>query len=411
MGSIAPGGTDTHVVTIDIGAGEPATDVAVQVAGFGQTPNGLYMPLDPANDASPYSALSFIKLDNSTLHLEPGTQQSVTATINLPQNAGPGGRYAIIYIHSIPGKGASLATAVVVPVFITVAGTTPTETGSILQVATGTVTVGQPITVTTTFKNTGNYHYYNAINEVTVTDSNGALIANVSATPMDDAIIPGNTVQFVAQPDVQNLQPGTYTVDSKVLLGGQVLDEKGTTLAVKTNYIPPATESNITVSPGSAATLTSPDGRYSVSFPQGAVISDVIVTLKPYPTGQLHPAPSGAKLGATSFEVAGLAGLLSKAATVKVTYSADDLAAAGGDASQLKLSYYDAAQGAWVILPTQVNTQDMTLTTTTNQLGVWAVMVSSSTNASKKTPLPAVLSIVALAATAIIIGGTIRRRQ
>ena len=287
MGSIAPGGTDTHVVTIDIGAGEPATDVAVQVAGFGQTPNGLYMPLDPANDASPYSALSFIKLDNSTLHLEPGTQQSVTATINLPQNAGPGGRYAIIYIHSIPGKGASLATAVVVPVFITVAGTTPTETGSILQVATGTVTVGQPITVTTTFKNTGNYHYYNAINEVTVTDSNGALIANVSATPMDDAIIPGNTVQFVAQPDVQNLQPGTYTVDSKVLLGGQVLDEKGTTLAVKTNYIPPATESNITVSPGSAATLTSPDGRYSVSFPQGAVISDVIVTLKPYPTGQL----------------------------------------------------------------------------------------------------------------------------
>ena len=411
MGSIAPGGTDTHVVTIDIGAGEPATDVAVQVAGFGQTPNGLYMPLDPANDASPYSALSFIRLDNSTLHLEPGTQQSVTATINLPQNAGPGGRYAIIYIHSIPGKGASLATAVVVPVFITVAGTTPTETGSILQVATGTVTVGQPITVTTTFKNTGNYHYYNAINEVTVTDSNGALIANVSATPMDDAIIPGNTVQFVAQPDVQNLQPGTYTVDSKVLLGGQVLDEKGTTLAVKTNYIPPATESNITVSPGSAATLTSPDGRYSVSFPQGAVISDVIVTLKPYPTGQLHPAPSGAKLGATSFEVAGLAGLLSKAATVKVTYSADDLAAAGGDASQLKLSYYDAAQGAWVILPTQVNTQDMTLTTTTNQLGVWAVMVSSSTNASKKTPLPAVLSIVALAATAIIIGGTIRRRQ
>ena len=33
----------------------------------------------------------------------------------------------------------------------------------------------------------------------------------------------------------------------------------------------------------------------------------------------------------------------------------------------------------WVILPTQVNTQDMTLTTTTNHMGVWAVMVSSST--------------------------------
>ena len=202
MGSIAPGGTDTHVVTIDIGAGEQATDVMVEVAGFGQTPGGVYMPLDPANDVNPYSARSFITLDNSTIHLEPGTQQSVTATINLPQNVGAGGRYAIIYIHSLPGKGTSLSTAVVVPVFITVAGTTPTETGSILQVDTGTVTIGQPITITTTFKNTGNYHYYAASNEVTMTDANGALVANTSTTPMAYAIIPGNTVQFVTQPNV-----------------------------------------------------------------------------------------------------------------------------------------------------------------------------------------------------------------
>ena len=67
------------------------------------------------------------------------------------------------------------------------------------------------------------------------------------------------------------------------------------------------------------------------------MLADVVVTLKPYPTNQLSPAPSGAKLGATSFEITGLAGLLSKDATVKVKYSADDLAAAGGDASHLKL--------------------------------------------------------------------------
>ena len=287
---------------------------------------------------NPYSARSFITLDNSTIHLKPGTKQSVTATINLPQNVGAGGRYAIIYIHSLPGAGSSLSTAVVVPVFITVAGTTPTETGSILQVDTGTVTIGQPITITTTFKNTGNYHYYAASNEVTMTDANGALVANASTTPMVYAIIPGNTVQFVTQPNVTNLQAGTYTVDSKVLLNGQVLDEKNTTFTVKTNYIPPATESSITVSPGSPATLASPDGRYSVSFPQGVVLADVVVTLKPYPVNQLNAAPSGAKLGTTSFEITGLTGLLSKDATVQVKYSTDDLAAAGGDASQLKLS-------------------------------------------------------------------------
>ncbi len=411
VGTIAPGGTDTHVVTIDIGAGEPATDVGVTVAGFGQNPSGIYSPLSPANDLNPYSARSFITLDNSTIHLQPGTSQSVTATITLPQNVGTGGRYAILYIYSLPGAGA-FSTAIVVPVFITVAGTTPTQTGSILQIDTGTLTTGQPITITTTFKNTGNYHYYNGINEVNVTDSNGNFIANASTTPLIYAIIPGNTVQFVAHPNVTNLQPGTYTVDSKVLLNGQVLDEKNTTLTVSTNYIPPATESSITVTPGSQATLASPDGRYSVLFPQGAVLSDVVVTLQPYPMSQLSPAPPGAKLGSSSFEITGLAGLLSKDATVQVNYSTDDLAAAGGDASQLKLSYFDATQGTWVILPTQVNTQDMTLTTTTNHLSVWAVMVSSSTSvASTKTPLPAVLSVVALAATAIIVGRTVRLRK
>jgi len=418
MGSISPGGTDTHVVTISLGAGETATDVMVDVAGFGQTSNGIYVPLDPANDVNPYSARSFISLDNSTIHLEPGTQQSVTATINLPQNVGSGGRYAIIYVHSLPGIGTSLATAVVVPVFITVAGTTPTETGSIQQVDTGTVTIGQPITVTTTFKNTGNYHYYNARNNVTVTDSNGNLVANASTTPMAYAIIPGNTVQFVTQPDASNLQAGTYTVDSKVLLGGQVLDEKTTTFTIKTNYVPPATESSITLSPGSPATLTSPDGRYSVSFPQGAVVDNVVVTLKPYSNNQLSPAPSGAKLGATSFEITGLAGLLSKDATIKVMYSADDLAAAGGDASQLKLSYFDAAQGAWVILPTQVDTGSTTLTATTNHLSVWAVMVSSSTiggtspgASATKSPLPLTVILASLIVAGIAAGKSNRTRK
>jgi len=408
-GSIAPGGTDTHVMTIGIGAGDPATDISVQVGGLGQTPGGVYTFLDPADDLSPYSGRPFITLDNSTIHLEPGTQQSVTATITLPQNVGSGGRYALIFVRSLPGAGQAFTTAVAVPVFITVAGTTPTETGSILQVNTGTVTTGQPITITTTFQNTGNYHYYSAGNEVTVADSTGTIISNATANPMVYAIIPGNTVQFVATPDVKNLQPGTYTVDSKVLLNGQVLDDKSTSFTVATNYIPPATESSITVSPGSAATLTSSDGRYSVSFPQGAVLGDVVVTLGPYSLDKLSPAPSGAKLGATSFEVKGLAGLLSKDATVTVKYSQDDVAAAGGDTSKLKLAYWDAAQYQWVILPTQVNTQDMTLTASTDHMGVWAVMISSTTSTGLptgfpiKVPLPAMLDIIAITAAAIIV--------
>jgi hypothetical protein len=287
-------------------------------------------------------------------------------------------------------------------------------------VDTGAVTIGQPIKVTTTFKNTGNYHYYYTQNTVAIRDVKGNLVGSYSTQPSIFAIIPGNTVNYIATPEIQNLPAGTYTADSKVLLeGGAVLDEKSTTFEVKTNYVPPVTESNITVTPGSAGTLTSPDGRYSVSFPQGAVIGDVVVTLKPYLHDRLNPAPGSARLGATSFEITGLSGLLSKDATVRITYSADDLAAAGGDASFLKLSYWDAAQGSWVILPTQVNMQEMTLTATTNHLSVWTVMVSSSPSeaaaapagGASRIPLPAEVSIIALLVATIILCSVSRHRK
>jgi hypothetical protein len=212
-------------------------------------------------------------------------------------------------------------------------------------------------------------------------------------------------VSFTINPDLKNLPLGTYTVNSKVLLeDGRILDNKTTTFAVKTIYIPPVTEASIKLSPGSAGNLVSPDGRYFVSFPQGSVLGDVVVTLKPYSNNKLQPAPAGTTPGATSFEITGLSGLLSKDATVRVTYSADDLSAAGGDPSKMKLAYYDTAKNEWTILPTQVNTQDMTLTTTTNHLSVWAVMILSSaaTTVPTKAPLPAVVSVGALIAAAIV---------
>ena len=80
------------------------------------------------------------------------------------------------------------------------------------------MTIGQPITITTTLKNTGNYHYYHTVNEVTITDANGNVLADNSTQPSAYAIIPGNTVGFTIQPEVKNLPLGTYTVNSKVLL-------------------------------------------------------------------------------------------------------------------------------------------------------------------------------------------------
>jgi len=419
MGSIAAGGTDTHTMTVSIGSDEDPTDVLAEVYGFGQNLDQGYSALNPAEDTGPYSARSFITLDNSSLHLQPGVPQSINAKIAVPANAGSGGRYALIYIHALPGVGKSFTTAVMVPVLITVAGTTPTETGSITDLSVGTVTPGQPVTVTTSLKNTGDYHYYRTVNSVIIKDAAGNTVGNFSTQPSVYAIVPGNTISYTAKPDLQNIPVGTYTVNSQVLLeSGTVLDEKTTTFAVKTDYIAPVTESTITLTPGKSGTLKSPDGRYSILFPQGAVLGDVAVTLKPVDRAKLPGAPADAKLGTTCFEITGLSGLLGKDATVTVTYSADDLAAAGGDASRLRLAYFDAAQNAWVVLPTQADTGSTKLTAGTNHMGVFTVMVSSSGTESpaggsgeSALPLPPVLSMIAIAAAAIIAGKTVRRRK
>ncbi|PKL68315.1 MAG: hypothetical protein CVV30_10340 [Methanomicrobiales archaeon HGW-Methanomicrobiales-1] len=407
-------------MTIGIGQNENPTDVSVEVMGLGQDLDQTYTTIDPRSDTTPYSARTFISLDKTLIHLKPGIPEKVTATITLPKDVGSGGRYASIYIYAVPAQGQigqTMTTAAIVPVAITISGTTPTITGSITSVDVGEVVVGQPISVTTSFKNTGNYYAVSPINQVKILDLKGNIIANSSTAPSGYAVIPGNTVQYVLKPDAKTLQQGSYTIDSKILLAsGKVLDEKMTPFTVKSNYVPPITESNITLTPGSAGTLTSPDSRYSVSFPQGAVLGDAVVTLKPYSNEKLHAAPANAKLGATSFEITGLSGLLSKDATVKVKYSADDLTAAGGDVSKLKLSYYDAAQNAWVILPTQVDSTGMILTTTTNHLSVWAVMVSSSTTGSpasvsapvattaKGSPLPLTVILISLAIAVLAAG-------
>jgi hypothetical protein len=412
MNNIPPGGSDILKMTVGIGADEDPTDVNIDVLGFGQTRDLVYSTISPVDDLSPYSARKFISLDTNNIHLEAGTQKDVTAKITLPKDVGAGGRYAIVYIHALPGKGKSFTTAVNVPVLVTVSGSNPNEAGSITRLDIGNVTIGQPISIITSFKNTGNYHYYHTVNTVTLTNANGNIITKNSTAPSVYAIIPGNTVEFKVKPDLKDLPAGKYTVSSKIILeSGRVLDEKTSTVEMKEEYVPPPTESSVTLTPGSPGTLASPDARYSVVFPQGAVLSDVVVTLKPYSRESLRPAPEGAGLGATCFEITGLAGLLSKNATVRATYSADDLAVAGGDASQLKLAYWDTAQNQWVILHTQLSSKDLKLTTTTNHLGIWAILIQPQKSAvlPTETPLPSVVNVAALVVATIISGCIVRQ--
>jgi len=387
-GEVSAGETVVHQMALSLGNGESATDITVEVLGFGQAPNKQYIGLNSSEDLSPYSAHDFITLDKKTFHIEPGEKVPFTATIKLPEDSGSGGRYALLNVYTKPERGEAqvgVSTAVMVPVMLTISDTELIETGKITNLSVGDVVVGQPIIVTTTLENTGNHHYYSAWNEITVENEAGTLVANSSTKPSIYAIIPTNSVNFETKIE-QALPVGTYTVHSKMRLeDGTVLDEKSTTFEVEKEYIPPFKEVSLLISAGEEAILKTDNDRCAIHFPQGAIVSRVKLTLKPGDLKRLAEAPEAYELGVTCLAIEGLQGLLAKDAQLKVQYLEEDLNIAGGNPSKLNLAYWDGGLREWVLVPTVLDEKKSTLTANTKRLGDWVIVAGAPVRASEET--------------------------
>jgi hypothetical protein len=376
MMDVMPGTTYTFPMAVSIKPEDAATEYAIDILGFGQTVEaGSYQGLQPAEDTSPYSARPYISVPSPTIRLQPGERNEFSATIRVPRDVGDGGRYAVILIHpTAAGTGqAAFATAVLVPVMLTVEGSNLVETGEITAVTVGDVIAGKPVVVSTTLENTGNHHYYGTINQVSIRDAAGKEIGSAKTEPFSRAIIPTSSVRFDT-PLTAGLPLGTYTVVSRMTLeDGTLLDEESTTFTVKEEYVPPFAETTVTVVPDRETVLRTPGGEITITFPAGAVLSDAEVIVSPY-TQALPPPPAGAKAGTTAFTVEGLTGLLAKPATMVVKYNPADVQAASGNAGTLSLARWDRAEGKWIMLPTTVDSGKMTLATTTDRFGIIAVM-------------------------------------
>lgn len=379
MLDVKPGTTYIFPMAVSIKPNDAATDVAIDVLGFGQSADGgTYSGLDAAADTSQYSARNFVSVEKPVIHLKPGERAEFKATIKVPSDAKIGGRYALILIHpasDASGQQTAFATAVAVPVMLTPDGGSLSETGEIMSVVAGNIVPGKPIRITTTLRNTGNHHYYGAVNKVTVTDASGNTVATVTTEPFAKAMIPGESVNFPAD-ITTGLTAGAYTVTSRMeKQDGTLLDEGKTGISVKEPYIPPFEQTVVQVSPDKEAVLAVPGGAVTIGFPKGAFVADGSVTVRPA-TDAIPPAPAGSALGTTAFIIDGVSGLLTQDATVKVKYTSGDLAAAGGDANKLVLARYDRTDSRWTLLPTTVDTGSQMLTTTTNRMSIWAVMAA-----------------------------------
>ena len=386
VGSIATGSSAVHTMTVSINPDDSPMDLTVDVQGFGQTLQQSNYGLSPDKDTSPYSARTFITVSPQTFHLAPGGSQVVTATIAVPQNVGDGGRYAMLTIRNAPlGKGTMMiVTSISVPVVVTLTGTTTIQKGSITDVTVSDVIPGQPIKFTTSLKNTGNYHY-KVKNNVTITDSSGAVITTAGTDVSVSSIMPTFTQNYIVNLDTSP-PPGTYTASSKVSSeDGTALDTKTASFEVQANYIPPLQGASTKITAKNNGVLASPDGRVTINFSAGSVFSDTDVKLTPLAKDQV-PAPStGMTAASTFFKVEGINGLLAKDATVTLKYTSADLDAAKSDVSKLVLARYDDPDSKWTILPTTLDKSALTLSTVSNRFGTWGVMVSSGGNTQGST--------------------------
>lgn len=362
---VSPGKVITHRMVVDTAETDPAMDIVVGIEDLGK-----------------YSAKNFITIDNPSFHLAPGESQDVIATINIPSDVGDGGRYAIITIRQKPVKGAGVGAVagIDVPIVLTIKDSQLLHEGKITEVSLSEAISGQPVNIVITFENTGNHHF-KVKAEVSISDARGEILDTIYLPLTVSSVVPGMSGQlrgvFIPK---RELPSGVYSVRARAMLDdGTILDEAEGSFEVKGAYLPPSPAGKLTVAPGSASILQTEDGRISASFPKGAVISQVEVSLKSYPLEQLPSPPANFELATTGFRIDGLSGLLAKEATITVKYSQADLERAEADASRLKLARWDEGNNQWSVLKTKVDKEAMTLTTNTTQLSIWAIIVAPPT--------------------------------
>jgi hypothetical protein len=219
-GNISPGSSDIHHFSVGTNIGDSPVSVTVTAFAFGQSRDMSYTMLSYDNK---YSSSNFIKIDKPSFTVEPGKKVVVNATISIPANAGDGGRYAIIYVKAVPSGNkttSTYATAVTIPVMVTIDKSKVTESAEILGISVnGNV-------VSTRIKNNGNIHFYGLNDDVKIFDkSNGTFITGSRMNPSVYAFLPESEAVINTTFD-RTINPLKYSVVSTVYKNQQKLTEQ-----------------------------------------------------------------------------------------------------------------------------------------------------------------------------------------
>lgn len=233
--TVDPGETFTHEMTISSDSTSPPMDLTVDILGMNQTIDGDNIELKADDDLGPYSARPILKATPGNFHLEPGESQKVVVEGKIPNDSRPGGRYALINVHSLPiGNGTvGIIVALEVPVRLTISGPGLKKAGRIEDLKLEEPVSSRQQNISLILRNTGNCHY-KAIADVVLKDIRGDLIANAS-TQTSSNILPGASRIFqISTAPKKKLMPGKYLVNATIkLVNGSILDTKEGQFEVK----------------------------------------------------------------------------------------------------------------------------------------------------------------------------------
>jgi hypothetical protein len=243
--TVAPGDTIVHHMVVSLGPGaKEAMDIQVEARGLGQGPDGSVLPLLPEEDSSPYSARDFVKkIDSTAFRLAPGGSKEVNATVVVPASVDTN-RYADLYIHALPitTQNLDIILAAHVPVLLRLKETPIVETASISNLDIAPIVSGRPIIVSSSAKNTGNFHFKTQTT-ISLFDGAGRPLATTNVPFAGSSIVPTfarkSTAAFGFLNRIEGLPVGNYIAQSVVTLpDGKVLDTKRVTFRLSVPYLP-----------------------------------------------------------------------------------------------------------------------------------------------------------------------------
>lgn len=232
---VSPGQKLTHEITVSNDENTTIQNMSAVIYGFARSLDGVNVEIPEENDTSSFTARPFLSVEPEVFDLLPGERKTLLLTGTVPEDAGPGGKYALVVVKTAPeaqSASISISTAIQVVVMLTVNGTDITRTGNISDLTASKNDDGN-VEADITFKNTGNIHYKPFVDAV-LKSENGEILASDQPKQVDGSILPmGLRLCKVDLSPKTAIASGTYIVEATVTLeDGTVLDSKETTFTV-----------------------------------------------------------------------------------------------------------------------------------------------------------------------------------